>query len=199
LGKPAKTGGCHIFLRGDKLSFAVIIPTRNRPAELEVAIRSVLRQSQQPDELIVVDDGSDCENIEEIRNLVNSFGGPVRLIELLNIKNGHGPAYSRNAGIQVSSSTHICFLDDDDYWIDKNYLSYLNKIVEFEDLEFDVHFCNQKAFDGSVEITRSIWIAELSQIVEGRPCEHGGEYIVSVDDILRCTGFCHLNTTCVRK
>jgi len=188
-----------IFLRGDKLSFAVIIPTRNRPGELEVAIRSVLQQSQPPDELIVVDDGSDYEIVLKIRSLANSIGNPVRLLELPYIKDGNGPAYSRNAGIQISSATHICFLDDDDYWIDTNYISHLDKIVKLENSEFDVHFCNQRAFDLNVEVTRSIWIAELSKIVKDRPCELGGEYIVSVDDLLCCTGFCHLNTTCVRK
>jgi glycosyltransferase involved in cell wall biosynthesis len=186
-------------LRGEKLSFAVIIPTRNRLTELEAAINSVLAQSLAPDEVIVVDDGSDSENLGGLRRLVSAFGAPVRLLELPCIKNGHGPAYSRNAGIEISNSSYICFLDDDDYWVDVNYISYLDEIIKFEKKKFDLHFCNQRAFDGDIEITRSIWIAELSEIVKNRQCELGGEYIVSINDILRCTGFCHLNTTCVRK
>ena len=187
------------LLRGGKLSFAVIIPTRNRPEELEVAVNSVVRQSLAPDEVIVVDDGSDSENLDKLRRLVSAFGAPVRLLELPCIKIGHGPAYSRNAGVEISNSSHICFLDDDDYWTDMNYISYLDETVKFEKINFDLHFCNQRAFDGGIEITRSIWIGELSEIVKNRPRELGGEYIVSIDDILRCTGFCHLNTTCVRK
>lgn len=166
-----------------------------------MALRSVLQQNLIPDEVIVVDDGSNPENLAMVRDLVSILDYPVKLVELARIKGGHGPAYSRNAGVAASHSSYICFLDDDDTWIYDDYILTLQKIIDNEDEaeKFDLHFCHQTAFDGDVEILRPIWVAELSAIVRGRDCGPSGEYNISIDDLLQCTGFCHLNTTCVRK
>ena len=94
--------------------FSVIIPTFNRPAYLKSAIESVLAQSIELLELIVVDDG-DGSGLAT----ANSFADP-RIIALANLRRGPVPA--RNLAIGVASNDYIAFLDDDDWWQGRDHL-----------------------------------------------------------------------------
>jgi glycosyltransferase involved in cell wall biosynthesis len=91
-------------------SVSVILPTRNRPASLPGAVRSVLSQDFAELELIVVDDGSDPP-------AERAFGGVrderLRLLRL----EGVGPAAARNAGLGQARGEWIAFQDDDDEWL----------------------------------------------------------------------------------
>jgi len=89
----------------------VIIPTYNRPYLVGRAIKSVLGQSYQDFELIVVDGSS----TDETKEVVESFGdGRIRYIKQ---QGKNGPSNARNMGIQSSSGDYIAFLDDDDEWL----------------------------------------------------------------------------------
>jgi len=90
---------------------SIILPTHNRPDSLRKAISSVISQTYNSIELIVVDDAS-VSNPEEI---VDSFrqGAKIEIIYLRNSQR-KGGAESRNIGIGSSSGDLISFLDDDD-------------------------------------------------------------------------------------
>jgi glycosyltransferase involved in cell wall biosynthesis len=87
---------------------AVVIPTRNRRAPLLRALDSVRRQTQPPDELIVVDDAS-APPIAEV--LAGAPG--IRLVVNRERLGGGG---ARNRGVASATSDLIAFLDSDDYW-----------------------------------------------------------------------------------
>lgn len=97
------------MLRVAKVS--VIIPTYNRAEFLRSAITSVLNQTYQDFEIIVVDDGS----TDNTREVVCSFNDK-RIKYILNEVN-KGEAGARNAGIMNSNAEYIAFLDDDDEWL----------------------------------------------------------------------------------
>jgi hypothetical protein len=88
---------------------SVVIPTFNRANQIGRAIDSVLAQSIQPFEVIVVDDGSTDNTADVCRRFANS-------IRYVWQKNG-GASSSRNHGIQLASAEWIAFLDSDDYWV----------------------------------------------------------------------------------
>src|SRR3954471_10824120 len=90
------------------ISISVIIPAYNVEAHIERAIRSVLRQTLQPREILVVDDGS----TDRTGEIVMQFGAPVRLLRQLR----QGAAGARNTGIRESRGDLIAFLDADDEW-----------------------------------------------------------------------------------
>lgn len=89
--------------------FSVIIATYNRAHSIQKAIESILTQSFQDFEIIVVDDAS-TDNTQEILSRIDD----PRLICIRNEKNEER-CVSRNKGIYLSSGKYICFLDSDDY------------------------------------------------------------------------------------
>lgn len=94
----------------DKPKVAVIIPTYNRVHRVSEAIDSVLAQTLQDFELIVVDDGSTDETESVLKK---KYGVRIRYIRQEN----QGPAAARNTGIRAARSELIAFLDSDDIWL----------------------------------------------------------------------------------
>ena len=97
----------------DKVS--VIIPTYNRFKSLLNAVNSVINQTYQNIEIIIV---NDCSTEKEYYEY--NFGNNINIIHLTQNskeKFGIGSAgYTRNEGIKQSSGQYIAFLDDDDSW-----------------------------------------------------------------------------------
>lgn len=88
---------------------SVLIPTFNRAYILGKTIESVLAQTYQPLEIIVVDDGS----TDETRTLIESFGTRIRYIYQKNA----GLAAARNMGLAAARGEFIAFQDSDDLWL----------------------------------------------------------------------------------
>ena len=88
---------------------SVIIPTYNQREYLVQAIESVLAQTYESVEVIVVDDGS----TDDTAQAVATMGRAVRYIRQSN----RGAAASRNAGIAHATGQYVAFLDHDDLWM----------------------------------------------------------------------------------
>ena len=94
----------------DNPLISVIIPAYDRPKQLEEAVRSVLAQSYQTFELIVVDDGSTLD-LSPVEEMVMSRGHYfVR-------KEHKGVAAARNTGLSLAKGEWIALLDSDDRWL----------------------------------------------------------------------------------
>jgi glycosyltransferase involved in cell wall biosynthesis len=87
---------------------SVVIPTYNREKYLEEAIVSVINQTYNCFEILVIDDGSD-KNYAEL--ICSKYDKCTYLYK----QNG-GLSSARNFGIKHSKGDYIAFLDDDDYW-----------------------------------------------------------------------------------
>jgi glycosyltransferase involved in cell wall biosynthesis len=90
---------------------SVIIPTHRRPVLLAAAIQSVLAQTYQDFDIVVVDDASG-DNTERV---VRSFPDP-RILYIAHQANWRVGA-ARNTGVLNSSGELVAFLDDDDEWL----------------------------------------------------------------------------------
>ena len=87
----------------------VILPTWNRAKWLKTSIESVLSQTFQDFELIVVDDAS----TDSTGKIFESYSGKIKTILL---PENLGVSAARNTAIVQSDSNWIAFLDSDDYW-----------------------------------------------------------------------------------
>ena len=90
--------------------FSVVIPTYNRVEFLLEAVESVITQTFNDFEVIIVDDGSTDTTVETIGRLADNR------ITLVQNDRGKGGAGTRNAGIFRATGSWIAFLDDDDIW-----------------------------------------------------------------------------------
>jgi len=90
---------------------SVVIPTYNRAHLISRAIKSVLNQTYQNFEIIVVDDGS-TDNTEEV---INSFNNPC--IRYIRHEQNKGGSAARNTGIKFAKGEYVAFQDSDDEWL----------------------------------------------------------------------------------
>lgn len=89
---------------------SAVIPVYNRAGPVAAAIESVLQQTWEPLEIIVVDDGSSDGTAALVRA---RFGGRVRLLRL---PANRGVSHARNRGFAFSRGAYVAFLDSDDLW-----------------------------------------------------------------------------------
>jgi glycosyltransferase involved in cell wall biosynthesis len=88
---------------------SVVIPTYNRMPFLDRALRSVLAQTVQPQEVIVVDDGSTDNTLA----MLKSSYPHVKYC----YQDNQGVSKARNRGIAMANFDWIAFLDSDDEWM----------------------------------------------------------------------------------
>lgn len=182
--------------------FSVIIATRNRPALFGEALESVLIQSCENIEIIVVNDGSDVEHKSEYDLILNAAApGVVRAFALPPTQKGHGGSYVRNFGAARAAAPYLCFLDDDDCWIDRDHLARAQAVISDPSASVDLYMTNQVAFLHGKQRPDPIWLEDLPPILArfGNCPDRHGAYTLTVDELLKSRGFCHLNTLIVRR
>ena len=109
---------------------SIIISTYNGEKYIKRAIKSVLNQTYQNIEIVVIDDGS----IDETYKIISELSSNDSRIIILKNENNLGFVKSLNKAISVSKGKYIARLDDDDLWIDERKLE---KQVEFLDKHQD--------------------------------------------------------------
>ncbi len=96
---------------------SVIITTYQRPKNLIRAIKSILNQTYNDWELIIVDDNDErTEYRKETEHLMSQYSNNNKIRYLRHKKNQNGAA-ARNTGIKAAKGEFITFLDDDDYYM----------------------------------------------------------------------------------
>lgn len=184
------------------MDFSVIIPSRNRPALLCQAIESVLKQTHEAVEIWVVNDGSDGDNDAQYRQMASKWPNKVHFIHLPQTRNGHGPSYAINRGAEQAQGKYVCFLDDDDFWIDPAHLQRAWQSLSNNTDTGNIYFSNQCAVQNGQTKKGERWLAGLEQHVRGHLTpDSQGTYRVTIDHLMQaCSGkFAHLNTIIVDK
>lgn len=113
----------------------VIVPTYNRKSSLKECIYSVLNQSYDNFELLIMDDGSTDGTAEIVKNFKDN-----RIVYEWN-ENSGGPANPRNRGVLKSNGEYVAFLDADDLWYQDKLLVSVNALnsgmdVVYHDVDY---------------------------------------------------------------
>jgi glycosyltransferase involved in cell wall biosynthesis len=116
------------------MKVSVIIPTYNRAYDVIRAIKSVLAQTYNNYEIIVVDDGS----TDETRRVLRPYSHCINYF----YQDNAGPAAARNKGINLAAGEWLAFLDSDDTWLPNKLEVQLSQCINlvadlcFHDLSF---------------------------------------------------------------
>ncbi len=89
-------------------TISVVIPTYNRAELVADCVRSVISQTAEPLEIIVVDDGSTDDTAE----VLCKFQDRITYVS----QDNAGPGAARNNGIRRATGDYIAFIDSDDLW-----------------------------------------------------------------------------------
>ena len=130
---------------------SVIIPTYNRAHLVDQAIQSVLDQTYQDFEIVVVDDGSTDNTREVISWYVQQYPEKVKYVFQPNA----GCASARNAGLRVATGDYISFLDTDDLFEPRK-LEVQLEVLQSHDCQF--------VYSPSIEFDESghVWIGGVA-------------------------------------
>jgi glycosyltransferase involved in cell wall biosynthesis len=105
------------------VTFSVVIPAHNAARTLPATIRSVLRQTRQDFEVLVIDDGSVDDTHDALASVTTD--PRVRYFRQENL----GPAAARNAGIEHARGQYVSLLDSDDAWL-PHYLQAMGEALD---------------------------------------------------------------------
>ena len=92
---------------------SIITPSYNSEQFISQTIDSVLAQTYENWELIIIDDCS----IDNSNKIIEAHMQRSEKIKLILLKNNSGPAIARNKGIEQAKGRYIAFLDSDDLWM----------------------------------------------------------------------------------
>ncbi len=157
---------------------SIYMPTHNR-VELAIrAVESVLNQTYNNLELIVVDDGS-CDDTYSKLNGIDD-----RRLVLIRNERASGACYSRNRAIKKAQGKYITGIDDDDYFHPSRIEKLLKSFDEKYSFVFDSAIQDNKGFYKSEEVSEKI--VNLREILSSNI---GNQVFTLTERVLSVGGF----------
>lgn len=104
-------------------TFTIAMPAYNAGRTIAASIRSVLAQTRDDFELIIVDDGSADDTVSQVRRFQ-----PDSRVRLLGQENA-GPGAARNLAIETGRGRYVSMLDSDDLWL-PTYLETMGRTLD---------------------------------------------------------------------
>lgn len=126
---------------------SVVIPLYNKENQIKQTLHSVLTQTFQNFEIVIVDDGSTDNSLKEVEKIKNSR---IRIIRQQNA----GVSAARNKGIKEAKYKLIAFLDADDEWKPEYLASQYELYRKYPDC--NVYACNYEFRDNNGNISNTI-------------------------------------------
>lgn len=111
-----ESGPDQYSMNSDTPLVSVVIPTYDRPDRLLGAVESVLKQTYEPIEVLVVDDHSPTPVIEQLDGELSRRFDRGKRLQIVRHEENRGANSARNTGIRESTGNYVAFLDDDDRW-----------------------------------------------------------------------------------
>ena len=111
------------------MKISIIIPAYNVEAYIEKCINSVINQTYDDIEVIIINDGS-TDNTAEIIEKYSKIDNRIKIVNKYN----SGVSDSRNVGIEMFTGDYVFFLDSDD-WVEKDYIIKAVDVLEKNNID----------------------------------------------------------------
>ena len=89
---------------------SIIIPLYNEEKYIKECVNSVVNQTYKNIEIIVINDKSTDNSLNELKSIRD------KRIKIIDLKENKGVSNARNLGVKEANGEYICFLDSDDFW-----------------------------------------------------------------------------------
>ena len=129
---------------------SVIIPVYNTEKYLEKCLDSIINQTYQDFEIVIINDGSIDNSRKIINKYLNKYQNKIKCIN----KENNGLSSARNYGIEVARGDYIIFLDSDDYIkkdLFEQLLPYIQKgidLIKYKLIKVDEEYKEIERVDG---------------------------------------------------
>ena len=110
---------------------SVVMATYKREETLKKALKSLVEQTYDKVEIILVDDNANKEWNSKVEEIVNEISKMHSIVYIQNEKN-KGSAEARNIGIRRATGSYITFLDDDDIYLPNKIKNQVEHMIEAE-------------------------------------------------------------------
>lgn len=128
------------------MDISIIIPVYNAEQYLRECLDSALAQTVKEKEIICIDDGSTDGSYLILQN----YQADYKQIRVLRQGNS-GPGKARNVGLENAKGEYVCFLDADDYYMDKTALEQMIEACRIHKVKVCGSFRNRECENGKVE------------------------------------------------
>lgn len=135
-----------------EIDLSIIIPAYNCEKYIERCIKSIIEQSNDFVEIIIINDGS-TDNTQQI---CEGFAPKHNNIKIINQEN-RGVSYSRNIGIQNACGKYVMFVDSDDYLVENSLEAVLKLLTEGIDVLRCSYIVNSKKEEIFTETTFNLY------------------------------------------
>ena len=152
--------------------------TYNRAEYLTRSVGSVLTQTYQAWELIIIDDGSEDNTFDVVR-AYQARSNHIRYMR----QGNHGPALARNAGIALSVGLYVTFLDSDDEYKPEH----LESRIQYMEANKEVRFIH-----GGFEIIGDEYVPDINDMTKQihlSKCAWEGSYVGYRELVVESGGF----------
>lgn len=144
---------------------SVIIPVYNVEHYIDRCLKSVIEQTLEDIEIIIVNDGSTDSSKEIIEKYINRFPSRIKYLE----KENGGLSSARNFALPYAKGEYIAFLDSDDYIEKDMYEQMYNKAIkenaDLVECDFIWEYPNKKKYDIGKEYTNKKEAIEKARVV----------------------------------
>lgn len=132
-----------------EIAISVIIPVYNLEKWIERCVTSIVHQTFQDYEIILIDDGSTDTSAEKLNSLKEQYGEKIYVYYQKNA----GQANARNNGLRKAKGKYVVFIDGDDY-VSSDFLEKLYNKIQSEDLDCVV--CGYERIDEDGNVIQTV-------------------------------------------
>ena len=98
---------------GKPTTVSVVVPSYNHAQFVEATLRSIMKQTLRPAELVVIDDGSSDDSAVVVERILNYCSFPCELV----VRNNRGLSATLNEGFARTRGDYFAYLGSDDLWL----------------------------------------------------------------------------------
>lgn len=120
------------------LKVSVIVPVYNSRDYLVPCLESLVNQTLDEIEIVLVDDHGEDDSMEVARKYLETYSGGKSVVYAATSANS-GPGVARNVGIAAATGEYVAFVDSDD-WVEVNFCELLYKAARKRDA--DLAYCH---------------------------------------------------------